>query len=97
MVDELAGPLKPDQVKILIREIMLTGDFMYSRHAEEEMAADSLTTVDCQNILRSGVVRPPDFEKGSWRYRVETTRMAVVIALRSSKRFVVVTAWRKIR
>lgn len=86
-----------DQARNLIREIMVSGRFMYSTHAAEEMAADSLTTVDCQNTLRSGVVRPPDFEGGSWRYRVETSRIAVVIVFRSSDRFVVVTAWRKVR
>lgn len=48
-----------------------------------------------ENILRAGVVQPPDFEKGTWRYRVQTNRMAVVVAFRSSQELVVVTAWRE--
>jgi hypothetical protein len=94
MDDELIEPLKPDDAKQAIRRILSAGLFTYSRHAMEEMLDDELTTVDCENILRRGVVRPPDFEKGSWRYRVETSRMAVVITFRSSKELVVVTAWR---
>lgn len=94
MADELIEPLKPDDAKQLIRRILSTGLFTYSRHAREEMLSDDLTTVDCENILRGGVVRPPDFEKGSWRYRVETNRMAVVVTFRSSDELVVVTAWR---
>jgi hypothetical protein len=94
MSDDLKEPLKPDAVKQLIRKILKSGRFTYSRHALEEILADDLTTLDCENILQGGVVRPPDFEKGSWRYRVETNRMAVVIAFRSSDELVVITAWR---
>lgn len=63
MVDELLEPLRPDEARRLIRAILLTGVFRYSGHAEEEMASDGMTTADCQNVLRSGVVRVPDFEK----------------------------------
>jgi len=95
MSDGLKEPLKPDNAKQLIRTILQTGRFTYARYAKEEMLQDDMTTVDCENILRAGVVRPPDFEKGSWRYRVETSRMAVVIAFRSSAELVIVTAWRE--
>lgn len=94
MPDDLKEPLRPDAAKQLIRRILSSGRFTYSRHALEEILADDLTTVDCENILRGGVVRPPEIEKGSWRYRVETSRMAVVIAFRSSEELVVITAWR---
>lgn len=46
-------------------------------------------------MLRGGIVQPPEYEKGTWRYRVETGRMAVVIAFRSRSELVVITAWRK--
>ena len=95
MTDELKEPLGLEDAKRLIRRILQSGRFTYSKHAKEEMLADDLTTVDCENILRGGVVRPPDFEKASWRYRVETNRMAVVIAFRSSDELVVITAWRE--
>lgn len=40
MADELIEPLKPDGAKPLIRQILGTGRFTYSRHAKEEMLAD---------------------------------------------------------
>ena len=55
-------PLAPDAAKKLIREILRAGRFIYSRHAKEELLADDLTTVDCENVLRGGVVRPGEFE-----------------------------------
>ena len=41
------------------------------------------------------VVLPGEYENGSWRYKVETDRMAVVICFRSKTQLVLVTAWRK--
>lgn len=61
------------------------------------MLADELTTLDCENVLRGGVVRPAEYSSGSWRYRVETARMTVVVAFRSEHELVVVTAWREER
>jgi hypothetical protein len=60
----------------------------------EHWGKDDLTTVDCENVLRGGVVRPGEFEHGTWRYRVETSRITVVVAFRSEGELVVVTAWR---
>jgi putative zinc finger/helix-turn-helix YgiT family protein len=87
-------PLGPDAVKQLIRSILRSGLFIYSKHSKEETLADDLTTVDCENVLRGGVVRPGEYEHGSWRYRVETNRITVVVAFRSERELVVVTAWR---
>ena len=49
-------------------------------HAREEMEKDKLTDLDAVNVLRGGVVREPEWENGSWRYRVDTQRMAFVIS-----------------
>ena len=35
-----------------------------------------------------------ELERGTWRYRVETQRMAAVVAFRAETHAVVVTAWR---
>jgi len=91
IVDE---PLGPDAARRLIREILRAGCFIYSRHARQELLADDLTTVDCDNVLWGGVVGPGEFEHGTWRYRVETSRIAIVVAFRSEYERVVVTAWR---
>ena len=68
---------------------------MMSSHDFDEMARDLMTTVDVTNVLRGGVVEPPELERGTWRYRVRTNLMCVVVAFRSERHLVVVTAWRK--
>jgi hypothetical protein len=87
-------PLSPLEAKRLIRKILADGDVVSSRHASEEMGKDDLTMVDCVNVLRAGIVEPAEWERGSWRYRVHTRRILVVIAFRSESRLVIVTAWR---
>ncbi len=95
MADELIEPIKPEEAKRLILEVLKSGRFTYSRHARDEITKDNMTMLDCENVLRGGVVRPGEYENWSWRYRVETDRMAVIICFRSSTELVLVTAWRK--
>lgn len=90
----LVEPLSSVQAKQLIREIIENGSVSFSKHAEEELAKDNLTMVDATNILRGGTVDPGEFENGSWRYRVRSSRMVVVVAFRSESELRVVTAWR---
>ena len=87
-------PLDPTRARLVIRSIVNSGTVSFSGHALEEMAKDDLTTVDCTNVLRGGVVEPPEFERETWRYRVRTDRIYVVVAFRSETQLVVVTAWR---
>ncbi|MEK7371871.1 MAG: DUF4258 domain-containing protein [candidate division NC10 bacterium] len=87
-------PLAPEGAKKRIRRILESGEVRFSQHARDEMARDQLTAVDCVSVLRGGTVRPPEFERGSWRYRVFTSRICVVVAFRSEHQLVVVTAWR---
>ena len=91
MVDE---PFTSQHAKKLIKEILKSGTVSFTKHAYEEMAKDELTTVDCTNVLRGGVVEPPEWIDGTWRYRVRTARMCVVIAFRSETYLTVITAWR---
>jgi hypothetical protein len=58
------------------------------------MKKDNLVEIDVVNVLRGGVVQPGEWEMGSWRYQVRTSRMVAVIAFRSESMLVVVTAWR---
>jgi len=88
-------PLSPDAATALIRSILHKGQIAFSRHAIEELLKDHLTTVDCVNVMRAGRVKlPADLTKQTWRYRVETPRIAVIVAFRSEEELVVVTAWR---
>lgn len=89
-------PLSPDAATALIHAIARDGTVSWSDHGKEEMAADSLTTLDCMNVLRAGAVKEPaGLEKGTWRYRVHTNRLCVVVAFRSETELRVVTTWRK--
>jgi hypothetical protein len=90
-------PLGPPEARRLIREILASGEVVSSGHAAREMGKDDLTMVDCVNVLRGGIVDPGELEHGSWRYRVHTQRIWVVVAFRSEKRLVIVTAWRSKR
>lgn len=78
----------------LLRDILVSGILRFSEHAKREMEKDQLTTQDVLNTLRAGVVEPSELVKGSWRHRVKTNRICVVVTLPSETEAVVVTAWR---
>lgn len=87
-------PLAQATVKKLLEAIMKQGKLAFSGHALDEMKKDDLTEVDVRNTLRGGVVKPGEPLAATYRYRVETSRMAAVVAFRSETHAVVVTAWR---
>lgn len=89
------GPLPPHRARQLVRRVLEQGVVSFSGHASAEMEKDDLATADCINVLRGGVYEPPELEKGTWRYRVTTARICVVIAILTEDRVQVVTAWRK--
>lgn len=71
----------------------------FSRHALSELKKDKLTTVDILNVIKSPdaqIVDEPELENGSYRYRLGTKKMMVVIAFDTPKSLVIVTAWRKL-
>jgi hypothetical protein len=91
---DISGPLGTYAARDLVRKILREGVTRFSQHARDEMEKDDLSTMDCTNVLRGGTVEPPELERGSWRYRVLTNRMCVVVAFRSKNELVVITAWR---
>ena len=94
MTVAMEEPLDPAKAKQLVRTILQSGTVSYSKHACEEMVKDGLQTVDCVNVLRGGVIDFPELVNGTWRYRVRTNRMVVVIAFGSESHVRIVTAWR---
>lgn len=82
------------EARKLLRDILASGVLHFSDHAKREMAKDRLTTPDAVNVLRAGVVEPSEFENGSWRHRVKTHSICVVMTLGSETEATVVTAWR---
>lgn len=85
----------PAKAKQLMRAIISDGTVIITGHAEQEMLADNLTSVDCVNVLRGGIVEPAEWVNGAWRYRVHTVKIYVVIEFENEKELVLVTAWRK--
>lgn len=93
--------LGKNQARKMVSEIVnkYPANVFYSKHALEELADDGLTTVDVLNIIKSGSARidkQPEFddERNSWKYRLETNNITVVLSFSSETSFVVITAWR---
>ncbi len=93
-VEVTSEPLTQDQTKRWIRSVIDNGKVLPSKHARQEMAKDKLDVSDCLNVLRAGSCGPGELENGSWRYRVSTSRMCVVVARLSDTAIIIVTAWR---
>lgn len=87
-------PVDAPTLRRILRQVLAQGNLAFTRHALQEMANDDLSEADIVNVLRAGRYDGCDFEQRSWRYRVATALMVVVVALRSEHRAVVVTAWR---
>lgn len=87
-------PLSQVDARKLVREILANGQVSYSMHAKQRMVQRSMTMPDVANVLRGGWCDNVEEENGTWRYRMTTTRMAVVVAFRSETHLHVVTAMR---
>ncbi len=53
-----------------------------------------IDSIDVINVLRGGVVAPPELIDGTYRYQVRTNKIVVVIAFASETALRIVTAWR---
>ncbi len=84
----LKSRLKPREAKSFILDILRHGNIVYARpHAIQRMEERDISTLDCENILRGGVVQEPELENGVWRYQVRTRRMTVVAHFYRKARF----------
>ena len=90
----LREPLDGSDVRRLLREILDSGELGISSHAYDKMEADQLVEQDVRNCLWAGRFDSCDLEQRSWRYRVRTAKIVVVVAFRSETQAVVVTVWR---
>ena len=88
-------PFEGREAKKRIREILSDGNLVVWGHARQEMAKDALSMLDVEHVLRAGLVEEPaEFEKGEWRYRFRTPKIAVIVSFDSETEAHVVTAWR---
>ena len=90
-------PFKAFVAKKMVAEIIATGTVVFGTHSLDEMRKDGLAVSDCHNLLRAGIFGEAEWEKGEWRYRVQTPRMVFVFAFASETEIRIVTAWRKNR
>lgn len=70
----------------------------FSRHALKAMKEDDLLLSDIVNVIKNPdakIFNEGELEKSSFRYRLETEDIVVIIAFVSLTSFVVVTVWRK--
>ena len=80
----------------LVKVARQRGKVAFPGHAQKAMEDDDLIETDVDNVLRCGAIyEEPELVRGTWRYRVETNRIFVVVAFLSATEVVVVTVWRK--
>jgi ABC-type multidrug transport system ATPase subunit len=88
-------PLRAHEARDLVRKIVREGSIIPTKHFKEEAAKDHLTILDATNVLLGGAVDEPEYENGSWRYRVRTHRIEVIVAFESEEELVLVTIYRR--
>lgn len=87
------------EARKLLTKIMIgkPHNLVFSRHSREELLKDGLTTVDAINVLKSPdakILDDAELKNGSYRYRVETKNICIVVVFESEEKLIVVTAWR---
>lgn len=92
---EFNEPLSNRDAERLAKRLIQDGTFVDPTHLRREMAKDDLKLPDVLNVVRCGsIVNAPERENGSWRYRIQTSRIVVVIAFEAPDQIIGVTAWR---
>lgn len=90
-----------NQARKLVSQIVKSqaSPFIFSRHALVELENDDLTTADALNVLKSPdakILNDAEFSNGTYRYRIETAYILVVIAFsEDGEKIIVVTVWDK--
>ncbi len=90
-------PLHPTDVRRRVRQAHRDDVWYLTKHAKRRMAERDITLPDLANILAGGHCAPDKttFEHGTWRYRIETTKMSAAVSFDWYQgRLVVVTVMR---
>ena len=89
-------PLRASEARTLLRTILDQGVVTYAvPHAVQRLRERNLSTVDCENVMRGGIVEEAEWENGAWRHKVRTAKIEVVVQFLSEDEVLVVTAWRR--
>lgn len=95
---DITSRLNVNQAKKVIQEFINSGapNITFTKHSLDRMAEKDIETTDVLNVLRAGFIYDePEEINSSFRYRIETSRMLVVVALKDPDNITIVTAWRK--
>ncbi|PNU19746.1 hypothetical protein C2E25_11160 [Geothermobacter hydrogeniphilus] len=88
-------PLSPTDARKLLRRILDGGIVTYAQpHALDRLKERSISILDCENVMRAGVVEEPELVEGCWRYRVRSRKIVVVVEFLSDDEVLILTAWR---
>ena len=88
-------PIRATEARKLLRRILNVGIVTYAQpHAIDRLKERELSTLDCENVIRAGVVEEAEWSDGTWRHRVRTQKIVVVVEFLSEEEVLIVTAWR---
>lgn len=97
---DVTSRLNPNQARKWLTEALHSSGTRIVRitaHCFEEMQEDSLTEFEIYGVLKHGrIYNYPELEKGTYRYRVETSKIVVIVAFHEPNWVRCVTAWRKL-
>lgn len=94
---DVTSRLEKGQARKVLSEILKSDPSFvsYSKHGQGQMKARGLIAGDVFNVLMAGKIEgDPEFVNESWRYRVATKNITVVVAFRKPNHVTVITAWR---
>jgi hypothetical protein len=92
-------PLGPVEARQLVRRILRSdeGQLVFSEHALAHRMADRAITEDevfgclARGFCGSNIT----YERGTWRYPIETPDLVVVVAFDTETMAIVITTWRR--
>jgi len=91
---EMSEPLQKEQVDGLVKRVMFSGSVGFIRHARDEMRNDDLGEIDIRNALKNGSCFDFRLKDETWRYRIRTQEITVIVSFRTESQLTVVTAWK---
>lgn len=95
---DVTSRLSPMQARKVLAEIFNHNSNLisFTKHAREQMCERDLKSGDVLNVLKAGLIyNVPECINESFRYRVQTKKITVVVVFKKPNHVVVVTAWRE--
>lgn len=64
-------PLRAIEARKRLRSILNSGVVTYAQpHALDMIRERKLSIIDCENVMRAGVMQEAEWENGGWRHQV---------------------------